>query len=315
MGGVEGGGWGGWGRVGCVVRWGCVECGAAVGAGQRPVDAILSGSPTRCRATPICFTGRAAGADMDETGWRTAGQRRAWGRFSDVTPSCASATAATKTTPGPAGRTTAIVTSDRWWAYAHLPLNDDRCAGRICGETSSPTPRAWAPRRPSARPACRSARSCSELGDLPAHPRPPRAQASYRALRRESSRPRTYRARRPTTSTRAGWRATCKAWPALWTRRPRATSRPTTTPNAPARRGTPQASPAPNRRRRARTSATAHTTAARRRARHRGRRERRSRLFAGLSSCLHATGRAKIDTHFARFRRSFGTSRPPRGQN
>jgi transposase len=61
---------------------------------------------------------------MDETGWRTAGQRRAlWGIFNDRHAYLHVA----------AGRhedhakalladTTAIVTSDRWWAYTHLPL-------------------------------------------------------------------------------------------------------------------------------------------------------------------------------------------------
>ena len=61
---------------------------------------------------------------MDETGWRTAGQRRAlWGAFtarhgvlriaSDRHEDHAKALLA---------ETEAIVTSDRWWAYAHLPV-------------------------------------------------------------------------------------------------------------------------------------------------------------------------------------------------
>ena len=68
---------------------------------------------------------RAAKAlNMDETGWRTAGQRRAlWGAFSDrhavlrVRDSRHEDHAKDLL-----GATTAIVTSDRWWAYAHLPL-------------------------------------------------------------------------------------------------------------------------------------------------------------------------------------------------
>jgi transposase len=62
--------------------------------------------------------------NMDETGWRTAGQRRAlWGVFdqrhaylqiaSDRHEDHAKELLA---------ETKAIVTSDRWWAYAHLPL-------------------------------------------------------------------------------------------------------------------------------------------------------------------------------------------------
>jgi transposase len=61
---------------------------------------------------------------MEETGWRTAGQRRAlWGLFdqhhayfavqSDRHEDHAKQLLAD---------TQAIVTSDRWWAYAHLPL-------------------------------------------------------------------------------------------------------------------------------------------------------------------------------------------------
>ena len=62
--------------------------------------------------------------NMDETGWRTAGQRRAlWGIFDqrhaylhvarDRHEDHAKALL---------GETTAIVTSDRWWAYTHLAL-------------------------------------------------------------------------------------------------------------------------------------------------------------------------------------------------
>jgi transposase len=62
--------------------------------------------------------------NMDETGWRTAGQRRAlWGAFT-------SRHAVLRIAPDRhedhakalLADTTAVVTSDRWWAYAHLPL-------------------------------------------------------------------------------------------------------------------------------------------------------------------------------------------------
>jgi transposase len=62
--------------------------------------------------------------NMDETGWRTAGQRRAlWGAFTDrhavlrIAPDRHEDHAKALL-----GATTAIVTSDRWWAYTHLPL-------------------------------------------------------------------------------------------------------------------------------------------------------------------------------------------------
>ena len=62
--------------------------------------------------------------NMDETGWRTAGQRRTlWGMFTDRHAFFALAPDrhedhAKRLLAGHAG----IVTSDRWWAYAHLPL-------------------------------------------------------------------------------------------------------------------------------------------------------------------------------------------------
>ena len=62
--------------------------------------------------------------NMDETGWRTAGQRRAlWGAFTDrhaffhVAPD-RHEDHAKRLLEGHTG----VVTSDRWWAYAHLPL-------------------------------------------------------------------------------------------------------------------------------------------------------------------------------------------------
>jgi transposase len=62
--------------------------------------------------------------NMDETGWRTAGRRRAlWGAFTDshaffhIAPD-RHENQAKQLLKGHQG----IVTSDRWWAYAHLPL-------------------------------------------------------------------------------------------------------------------------------------------------------------------------------------------------
>jgi transposase len=68
---------------------------------------------------------RAAGAlNMDETGWRTAGQRRAmWGAFTGRHAIVRVRADRHETHAKELlGDTTAIVTSDRWWAYNHLPL-------------------------------------------------------------------------------------------------------------------------------------------------------------------------------------------------
>jgi hypothetical protein len=61
---------------------------------------------------------------IDETGWRTAGQRRAlWGAFSGRHPVLRIASDRHEHRARDLlGDTTAVVTSDRWWAYTHLPL-------------------------------------------------------------------------------------------------------------------------------------------------------------------------------------------------
>jgi transposase len=62
--------------------------------------------------------------NMDETGWRTAGERRAlWGVFDQRHAYLHVATDRHEDhAKGLLADTTAIVTSDRWWAYSHLPL-------------------------------------------------------------------------------------------------------------------------------------------------------------------------------------------------
>ena len=65
-----------------------------------------------------------AAVHMDETGWRTAGQRRAlWGIFDDRHGYLhVAADRHEDHAKSLLADTTAIVTSDRWWAYSHLPL-------------------------------------------------------------------------------------------------------------------------------------------------------------------------------------------------
>jgi transposase len=62
--------------------------------------------------------------NMDETGWRTAGQRRAlWGVFDDRHAYLhVAADRHEDHARELLADTDAIVTSDRWWAYSHLPL-------------------------------------------------------------------------------------------------------------------------------------------------------------------------------------------------
>jgi transposase len=68
---------------------------------------------------------RGSGAvNMDETGWRTAGERRAlWGIFDERHAYLQIARDRHEDHAKELlGQTKAIVTTDRWWAYAHLPL-------------------------------------------------------------------------------------------------------------------------------------------------------------------------------------------------
>ena len=66
----------------------------------------------------------AAAVNMDETGWRTAGERRAlWGIFDDRHAYLHVASGRHEEhAKALLADTKAIVTSDRWWAYTHLPL-------------------------------------------------------------------------------------------------------------------------------------------------------------------------------------------------
>lgn len=99
--------------------------GARISSGT--VDAII-GRTAEALSEPhddlLVALRRSRAVNMDETGWRTAGQRRAlWGIFDqshayfsierDRHEDYAKELLAD---------TTAIVTSDRWWAYTHLPL-------------------------------------------------------------------------------------------------------------------------------------------------------------------------------------------------
>ncbi len=62
--------------------------------------------------------------NMDETGWRTCGQRRAlWGAFTERHAVLrVRRDRHERHAKDLLADTTAIVTSDRWWAYAHLPV-------------------------------------------------------------------------------------------------------------------------------------------------------------------------------------------------
>ena len=113
-----------------VSRRDVVECceqlfGARISSGT--VDAILDRVAAALQEPDADLLERVRAAktlNMDETGWKTAGQRRAlWGAFTDRHAVLrVRADRHEDHAKELLGSTTAIVTSDRWWAYAHLPL-------------------------------------------------------------------------------------------------------------------------------------------------------------------------------------------------
>ena len=113
-----------------VSRDDAVECceelfGCRISSGT--VDAILTRTAAALAEPHDDLLERLRGAqalNMDETGWRTAGERRAlWGLFDqrhayfEVKADRHQDHAKTLL-----GDTQAVVTSDHWWAYTHLPL-------------------------------------------------------------------------------------------------------------------------------------------------------------------------------------------------
>jgi transposase len=99
--------------------------GARISSGT--VDAILSRTAAAL-ADPyedlLDRLRRSPAINMDETGWRTAGQRRAlWGMFdSRLAYFAVQGDRHEDHAKNLLADTKAIVTSDRWWAYTHLPL-------------------------------------------------------------------------------------------------------------------------------------------------------------------------------------------------
>jgi len=113
-----------------VSRRDVVECceqlfGARISSGT--VDAILTRVADALEGPDADLLRRVRASkavNMDETGWRTAGERRAlWGAFSDRHAIVrVRADRHEDHARELLAESSAIVTSDRWWAYAHLPL-------------------------------------------------------------------------------------------------------------------------------------------------------------------------------------------------
>ena len=187
--------------------------------GSRPARSTRSSTVpvTRSRRrTTSCSAGCAArrALNVDETGWRLkGGQRTLWGAFTEKI-------AVFKVTANRHERHLrelladhqGIVTSDRWWAYDHLPLRRRQvCWSHLQRDFQAQAEGsgAEAGARPG-RAADLRARLLG-LGGLPAHPRPPRAPARdpRPAPRAQADPAASTAAKHPATSAAAASRATC----------------------------------------------------------------------------------------------------------
>ena len=184
---------------------------------------------------------RAAGAlNADETGWRTAGERRAlWGLFTNrhaffqVAPD-RHEDHAKRLLAG----TQAVVTSDRWWAYRNLPLRRRR---QLCWSHLQRDFAAHAEGLAARKSSASTASSSPEESSLPGRPSRTRMtdancsapSLSYGAPTSQSSAVTPPNA--PATSAAAAWRATSSRPGQRSGRSPNTTacSRRTTTPSAP----------------------------------------------------------------------------------
>jgi transposase len=211
-----------------VSRRDVVECceqlfGARISSGT--VDAILQRVADALEEPDADLLERVRAAkalNVDETGWRTAGERRAlWGAFSDRHAIVrVRADRHEDHAKALLADTSAIVTSDRWWAYAHLPVG----RRQICWAHLRRDFKAHAEGLAAEKAFGEAGlRVCEELfwtWEIFQHTRDRKQlRRRIRALRREFK-PilRTYAAKAPRYKyTRGMARNLLKLWPALWT--------------------------------------------------------------------------------------------------
>jgi transposase len=160
--------------------------------------------------------------NMDETGWRTAGDRRAlWGAFSDRHAVLRiAADRREEHAKSLLADTSAIVTSDRWWAYGHLPIR----RRQVCWAHLRRDFKAHAEGLAAEQAFGETGlRICDELfwaWEIYQHTNDRRElKRRVRAVRREfKGILRTYAAKAPRYRyTRGLARNLLKIWPALWT--------------------------------------------------------------------------------------------------
>jgi transposase len=189
------------------------------------IDAILARAADALEDPDDDLIERVRGAlalNMDETGWRTAGQRRAlWGAFTDRHAILAIAPDRHEDrAKALLADTRAIVTWDRWWAYTHLPV----CRRQVCWAHLQRDFQAHADGLAAEQAFGQAGlRMCEELfwaWEIYQHTgERSELKRRVRALRRElKAILRTYAGKAPRYRyTRGLARNLLKVWPALWT--------------------------------------------------------------------------------------------------
>ena len=206
------------------------------------IDAILTRAGDALAEPYADLLDRVRGADalnIDETGWRLKGAQRAlWGAFTDrhavfaIAPSRHEDHARDLL-----GDSQAIVTSDRWWAYGHLPIARRQVCWSHLQRDFAAHADGLAAEKDLGEAGLRICeRAVLGVGDLPAHRRPRRAQAPHpQAAPRAQADPRPPRRQGralPLHTTLRAQPAEDLAGTMDLRRRSTACSRPTTTPNA-----------------------------------------------------------------------------------
>jgi Transposase IS66 family len=135
------------------------------------VDAVLScgGDALAEPHQDLLDAVRSSRRHMDETGWRLQGSQRAlWGAFTDQ-HALFKVVADRHQDHARAllADTKAIVISDRWWAYSHLPLSRRQICWAHCGEASPRTPKDSRSRRVRGSRAAHLRAPVLGMGGLP----------------------------------------------------------------------------------------------------------------------------------------------------
>lgn len=197
--------------------------GARISTGA--VEAILARASEALAEPCEDLLGRVRGAramNVDETGWRTAGERRAlWGAFTNRHAFFAvTADRHEDHAKLLLANTKAIVTSDRWWAYTHLPLHRRQLCWSHLQRDFQAHAEGLAAEKEFGEHGLQLCEDVFWAWEVFAHTRDRRQLKRTVASLRRTYKPiiRSFAAKRaPNKRCRGMARNLLKAWPALWT--------------------------------------------------------------------------------------------------